>query len=97
MDSSTLLRDTSHRSQELSDRGDRCPHELRLGSGNDSKTLKVAYFGDPGSAGSLSKVAEPSVKTNPGIKVEFVGANGTAWNDIFTKLLTQEVSHDDGR
>jgi ABC-type glycerol-3-phosphate transport system substrate-binding protein len=59
------------------------------GSGSDSKTLTVAYFGDPKSADSLSKVADPFRKANPGVTVKFVGTTGTDWNEFFTKLLAQ--------
>ncbi|MBC9823943.1 sugar ABC transporter substrate-binding protein [Terrabacter sp. MAHUQ-38] len=58
-------------------------------SGSDSKALTVAYFGDPKSAASLSKVADPFRKANPGVTVRFVGTTGTDWNEFFTKLLAQ--------
>jgi len=59
------------------------------GSASGSKKLKVAFFGDPKQAATLSKVADPFRAAHPGVTVEFVGTTGTDWNDFFTKLLAQ--------
>lgn len=58
-------------------------------NGSDSKTLTVAFFGSQQAAQQVSKVAEPFMKANPGVKVNFVATNGTDWNDFFSKILTQ--------
>lgn len=60
------------------------------GSGSDSKTLNVAFFGTQQSADAVQKaVSGPFEKAHPGVKVRFNATNGTDWNDFFSKLLTQ--------
>jgi multiple sugar transport system substrate-binding protein len=61
-------------------------------SSSASKTLNVALFGSQDVADSTAKVAQPFMKANPGVTVNFIGINGTDWNDFFTKILTQIVA-----